>query len=82
MSHAQITYTISCLSYGHPKSFLCREGPDKGESSGTVSESKERIQGALMPTNTGPSLRWEHKVELWKHPKAGPLLADSTAMHA
>ena len=56
-----------------PNHSWCREAPNNGESSGTVSESKERIQGALMPTNTGPTLRWEHKVELWKHPKAGTL---------
>ena len=56
-----------------PNHSWCREAPNNGGSSGTVSESKERIQGALMPTNTGPTLRWEHKVELWKHPKAGTL---------
>ena len=40
-----------------------------GQSLGTVSESKERVEGALQINNAGPSLRWEHKVELWKHPK-------------
>ncbi len=47
---------------------------ENGNSSGTVSDTKERMHGALMPSSGGPSLRWEHRVELWKHPKARHIL--------
>lgn len=47
----------------------CRESISDGKAPGTVSETKERTDGALQPSSCGRSLRWEHKVELWKHPK-------------
>ncbi len=57
-----------------------REGIENGDSSGTVSDTKERMHGALMPSSGGPSLRWEHKVELWKHPKARHILYSASVL--
>ena len=47
----------------------CRESTSDGTAPGTAPETKKRIEGALQPSSSGPSLRWEHEVELWKHPK-------------
>ena len=38
---------------------------------GAEAEVKEGTQGALMPSSAAADQRWEHKVELWKHPKVG-----------
>ena len=47
----------------------CREGSADGQVGAAEAEVKEGTQGALMPGSAAADQRWEHKVELWKHPK-------------
>ena len=49
----------------------CRDGSADGQTVQVEAEVKEGTQGALMPSSAAVDQRWEHKVELWKHPKVG-----------
>lgn len=49
----------------------CRDGSADGQTVQVEAEVEEGTQGALMPSSAAADQRWEHKVELWKHPKVG-----------
>jgi hypothetical protein len=50
---------------------LAREVPPGGSENSSKLEVQEGVQGVLaMATAEAAPLRWKHKVEPWKHPKA------------
>ena len=68
------TFCHSCCAVrrvGYRWCGFCREGSTDGQAGEAEAEVREGTQGALMPGSAAADQRWEHKVELWKHPKVG-----------